>query len=306
MAGTSPQVLCAVLHCGINPDGSARKLLSDTLDSLRTMTYPDFRLVVVDNGSTDGSQTMVREKYPDVTLIENGENLGVMEGYNTGLRFGLKENAPWTILLNNDIIVDPGLLTEMMKAAMADDRAGILGPKIYFFDKPGTFWYAGGSIRFFSGIISHRGIRETDRGQYDRTEETDYVNGCAMLVRRDVVERIGLLDTVFSPMYSEDADYSIRARRAGYRLLYVPSAKLWHKVSAFTGGGTTPQKTALKVEHNLIVFKRYARWYHWLTIPWCVGFGAIVFALKELFRGNPKTVFALGRGFVKALRQLFR
>ncbi|MBI1803943.1 MAG: glycosyltransferase family 2 protein [Ignavibacteriae bacterium] len=299
-----PLVYCTVLHCGINPDGNARSLLRETLDSLLKMTYSNFRIVVVDNGSTDGSQAMLHSEYPIVELVENGRNLGVMEGYNIGLRYGLTHSAAWVMLLNNDIVVDPDLLSTMMDVGLSNERIGIVGPKIYYHNDPDTFWYAGGRINYFTGIIAHRGLRQRDRGQYDRVEDTDYVNGCAMLIRREVIEQIGMLDLVFSPMYSEDADYSIRAHRAGYRLVYVPQAKLWHKVSAFSGGGLTPLKTALKVEHNLIVFKRYARWYHWLTIPWSVGAVTIVFVLKELFHGNFKIIDALVRGFGKAIGRL--
>lgn len=297
MSPEAPLVYCAVLHCGLNPDGRAQLLLRETLDSLKKMTYPNFQLAVVDNGSTDGSQAMIRSRYPEVELIENYENLGVVEGYNVGLRRGLERNADWILLLNNDIRVDPDLLSNMMKVAQSDKQIGILGPKIYYDSQPDTFWYAGGKINFFTGIVAHRGIRERDRGQYDRVEETDYITGCAMLIKREVLERVGLLDVAFSPMYSEDADFSIRARRAGYRLVYVPDAKLWHKVSASSGGGVTPLKTTLKVQHNFLVLKRYARWYHWITIPWCIAGVTVIFVLRELMKGNFNVVAALFRGF---------
>jgi GT2 family glycosyltransferase len=289
-------VCAAVLHCGLNPDGSAKQLLRDTLDSLVKMTYPNTKLIVIDNGSTDGSQDMMRKDYPGVELIENGENLGVMGGYNVGLRYGVQQKADWVLLLNNDIVVDPEMLSQMISVGVRDAKVGILGPKTYFYSEPNKIWYAGGNINFFTGIISHRGIREADHGQYDVTEETDYVNGCAMLVRREVIEEIGFLDMIFHPMYSEDADYSLRAHTAGYKLMYVPGAKLWHRVSAFSGGGTTPLKTRYKVEHNFIVLKRYARWYHWLTIPWCVGAITVLFVLKELKSGNFRVIEGLFRG----------
>jgi GT2 family glycosyltransferase len=299
MPGEFPLVCAAVLHCGLNPDGSAKQLLRDTLDSLVRMTYPNTRLIVIDNGSTDGSQDMMRKYYPSVELIENGKNLGVMEGYNVGLRYGLQQKADWVLLLNND----PEMLTQLMSVGIGDAKIGILGPKTYFYSEPNKFWYAGGNINFFTGIISHRGIREIDHGQYDETEETDYVNGCAMLVRREVIETIGFLDMIFHPMYSEDADYSLRAHAAGYKLMYVPGAKLWHRVSAFSGGGTTPLKTRYKVEHNFIVLKRYAQWYHWLTIPWCVGVGIIIFVSKELLRGNIKVITSFFQGLFSTVRK---
>ncbi|MEE9465517.1 MAG: hypothetical protein V3W14_08115, partial [Candidatus Neomarinimicrobiota bacterium] len=117
--------------------------------------------------------------------------------------------------------------------------------------------------------------------------------------------RIGMFDPVYFPAYSEDADLCVRATRAGYRNYFVPQARLWHKVSAFSGGGLTPFKTRLKVEHSLIFFKRYARWYHWLTIPLFIGAYSFVFVARELFKGNFRIVTALLDGFGKALRRAF-
>ncbi len=303
MAADFPSVFAAVLHYGVKPDGSARALLKETLDSLLKMTYPHVTLAVVDNGSTDGSLEMVREEYPGVLLIANGANLGVGEGYNVGLREGLKRGADWVFLLNNDIFAGPDMLSAMIEAGMSDPKIGILGPKTYFSAEPTTFWYAGGRVNFFTGVVSHRGIRELDRGQYDPTEDTGYVNGCAMLIRRSVIDAIGFMDHAFHPAYGEDADFSLRALRAGFRLVYVGEAKLWHRVSASSGGGATPLKTTLKTEHNFLLLRRYARWYHWLTIPWCVGAVALVFILRELLQGNFRIVAALGKGIVSIFRK---
>jgi len=298
MATTDPLVHCIVLNL------NGGDLPRETLQSLEQMTYANFKIIVVDNGSTDGSQALVCLNYPEAILIENGANLGFGEGNNVGIRYALDNNADWVFLLNNDIVVDSHLLTNLMTVAVADDKIGILGPKIYYHTEPARLWYAGGKVNYFTGVISHRGLREEDRGQYDRVEETDYVTGCAFLVKREVLETVGLFDPVYYPMYSEDVDLAVRAARAGYRLVYVPPGKLWHKVSASSGGGMTPFKTRLKVEHNLIFFKRHARWYHWLTIPWCVGALAAKFVASELFKGNFAIVSALLRGFVRALTRI--
>ena len=299
MAARNPTVFCIVLNV------NGRELVREALDSLGRMTYPAFKLIVVDNGSTDGSQAAVREGYPDVMLIENGANLGFGEGNNVGMKYALDAGAEWILLLNNDIVVHPDMLSEMMKVAESDPAIGMLAPKIYYHSRPEIFWYAGGEVNFWTGIVSHRGVGRRDSGQYDRVEDTGYITGCAMLIRREVLERVGLFDPVYSPGYSEDADLSQRARRAGFRLVYVPQAKLWHKVSAFSGGGMSAMKTRLKVEHNMIFMKRYARWYHWLTIPWCVGGLAILFVIGQLLKGNFATVGALAKGFLKALGRLF-
>ena len=124
------------------------------------------------------------------------------------------------------------------------------------------------------------------------------------MMKRKLVEEIGMFDTVFTPIYSEDSDYSIRAKRAGWRLVFVPQAKLWHRVSMSSGGKVTPQRMMLKVEYNYILFKRYARWYHWLTIPWCIGGMAFVYVIQEMFKGNFGVIVSLGKGFGKALRRI--
>lgn len=298
MAENYPLVYCVILNL------NGGDLLRETLRSVSNMTYPNFRILVVDNGSNDGSSEMVRKRFSAVELLENGENLGFGGGNNVGMKYALDKKAGWVFLLNNDITVDPEILSELYKVGSGDDSIGILVPKIYYHADPDKLWYAGGKVNFFTGMISHRGLREIDAGQYDRIEPTTYVTGCAMLFRRKVLEDVGMFDPVYHPIYSEDADLSERARRAGYKLVYVPKGRMWHKVSSFSGGGLTPFKTRLKVEHNMVFFKRYAKWYHWLTIPWCIGGIAVVFVVKELLSGNVKVVLALLGGFRGAIKRL--
>jgi GT2 family glycosyltransferase len=291
----SPLVYCVILNL------NGRTLLLETLDSVRELSYPNFRVVVADNGSTDGSLEAVRELHPEVEIVENGTNLGFGEGNNMGMKHARERGSEWIFLLNNDITVDKDLLTEMMQVGVADQTIGMLCPKIYYADELRKLWYAGGRVNFWTGRVSHRGIRKIDRGQYDRVGDTDYVTRCAMLIRSSALDVVGLFDPVYYPIYAEDADLSARFLRAGYRLVYVPSGRLWHKVSAFSGGGLTPFKTRLKVEHNLIFFRRYAKWYHWLTMPLFVAAGALAFTGRELARGNGKVVGALFGGFAGAI-----
>jgi GT2 family glycosyltransferase len=308
MAGADPLVYCIVLNL------NGRTLLCETLDSVHLMTYPNFKAIVVDNGSIDGSQDAVRTQYPWVELIENGKNLGFGGGNDVGMKYALEQGAEWIFLLNNDIAVDPELLSEMMNMVMVEDCIGAASPKIYYYSEPNKIWYAGGTINFWTGIVAHKGLRQIDAGQFDKTEETGFVNGCAFLVKREALEKVILndiehqrdfFDFVYHPIYAEDVDLSERIRRAGYKLMFVPKGKLWHKVSAFSGGGLTPFKTRLKVKHNFIFFKRYARWYHWITIPFCITAMTTLFVIKELFKGNFSIILALVQGFFGALGRLF-
>lgn len=298
MPPAAPLVYCIVLNY------NGREVLGETLETLARMTYPNFRVAVADNGSSDGSIELVRGRFPDVELIENGGNLGVTGARNIAMKYAIDRGAEWIHHLDNDIKAHPELLAELMKSASADPRIGILGAKISYYANPGLLWYAGGKVNYWTGMVTHRGIREADRGQYDAPEDTDYVVGCSFLIAKRVVDTVGYFDPVFNPFYTEDSDMCARALRAGFRIAYVPTAVLWHRVSTSSGGVITPGRVMLKIEYNLIYFKRYARWYHWLTIPWCIGGLSAVYLGREIAKGNFAVVPALFRGFSKAIRRL--
>jgi len=295
----APPVTCVVLNY------NGREVLPETLTSLSAMAYPNFRVMVVDNGSTDGSVDYIRKSHPGVEIIENGENLGVTGARNVAMRRAIEGGAAWIHHLDNDIRVDPGLLTELMKVAVSDGSIGILGAKIFYHARPDHLWYAGGKVNYWTGMVTHRGIREPDRGRYDTTEDTDYVVGCCYLMSKALVERVGYFDPVFTPFYTEDSDMCARALRSGFRVVYVPRAKLWHRVSTSSGGVITPKRVMLKIEYNLIFFRRYARWYHWLTIPFSIGALSAAYLFREILKGNFGVVPALFRGFGKALSRVF-
>ncbi len=211
--------------------------LSDTLDclaSLEHLDYPDYEVVVVDNGSTDGSVEAIRQRFPNVTIIENGENLGFTGGNNVGLRHALPRGAGYALLLNNDTQVAPDFLRHMVEAAEADPGIGIVGPTIYYHQQPDHIWSAGGAIDRPRGQTRMIGLDEPDVGQYGTApREVDFVTGCALLVRKSVLEQVGLLDEQFFAYY-EEVEWSARARRAGYCIVSVPKARVWHKISPQT------------------------------------------------------------------------
>ncbi len=214
----------------------------------------------------DGTVEAVRSDFPSVRLVANSVNLRFAGGNNVGIEHVLPDNPDYVLLLNNDTVVDPGFLSELVKFAEEDRHIGIVGPKIYYYYDERRIWYAGGRVNFWEGWTSHIGIREKDHGQYDSPMEVDYVTGCCMLVRREVIERVGKLDEGYF-IYGEDADWCLRASRAGYRLFYVPSSMIWHKVSATSGGNLSWFKNWNKLKSQLKLMARYARWYHWLTLP---------------------------------------
>lgn len=208
--------------------------LEDTLeclDSLKKITYTNYEVIVVDNGSQGNDGQVLEEKLSDyVHLIQNDRNYGFPEGCNIGMRYALGRGADYILLLNNDTVVDPEFLTEMVRVAEADSSIGIVGSKIYYYYEPNRIQAVGGKIRWWLGDIETYG-EEEDVGQYDTIAEYDYVFGTSFLIKKEVIQKISFLDPFFF-FGLEEYDYCTRARRAGFKVVYVPDSKVWHKAGA--------------------------------------------------------------------------
>lgn len=212
----------------------------ECLDSLVRMKYPSFSIVVVDNGSTDGSPEAIerwgREQLP-LAQIRNAENRGFVRGSNQGMRHALSTDTDYVFLLNNDTVVEPDTLSLLIATAERSGDIGMVGPKVYqhgkgpVLDSAGTrtiTWLAQGFLL---------GHGEEDHGQYDNPGELPYVTGTALLVKRAVLEKVGLMDEDYF-CYFDDFDWGLKARGAGYRLLLVPEAVVQHKGSQTAGFGS--------------------------------------------------------------------
>lgn len=203
------------------------------LASLKRLNYQTDKIivVVVDNGSTDSSVTAIRIAYPQVVLVEAGTNLGFVGGNNLGLEYAHKMGADYALLLNNDTEVAPDFLQQLIEATEADPNVGATGPMIYYFDTPKVIWSAGGEVDWQRGHTRMVGIDEIDNGQLNGTPRpVDFITGCAFLIKMPVYEQVGGLDPRFFAYY-EDNEWCIRITRAGYRILFVPQAKVWHKIT---------------------------------------------------------------------------
>lgn len=212
-------------------------------------------MIVVDNGSTDGSMAKIQEAFPQHTYVENGENLGFAAGNNAGLKKGIELGADLLLLLNNDTEVAPGFLDKIVQAAGTYPEAGVFGPKIYFYDDPATIWYAGGSVDPKTGRCYHVGCG--DSSGHDEIKETDYVCGCALAIRREVFEEVGGMAPEFFLIW-EEIDWCYRIRAAGYKCLFVPAAKVWHKVSSsFEGGNRGPMWQYYYFRNRLLFHRRH-------------------------------------------------
>jgi GT2 family glycosyltransferase len=207
--------------------------LQDTLQCLESvykLDYPDFRVSVVDNGSTDDSVEVIKNKYPLAKVILNGDNLGYGGGNNVGIRHALANGAQYVWLLNNDTTIEADALLKMVVEAEKNPDIGIAGSKIYYFGSQKKIWFAGASIDWKNGCSNHIGMDETDTGQYDHVKHVDRITGCSMLVRKSVCESVGLFDEAYF-LYVEEVDWCVRARKAGFKIVFVPSSVVYHKAS---------------------------------------------------------------------------
>jgi len=217
----------------IIPHFNGKHHLDDCFRSLQAQTFTDFEVLLVDNGSTDGSQAHVREQYPEVTLLELGTNHGFTGACNAGWE---ASTGDIIILLNNDTEVAPDWLAEIVAAFERHPEAGIIASKMLLFDKRDHFHTAGDFYRV-DGIPGNRGVWQEDVGQFDNEERVFSACGGSSAYKRPLLNQIGFLDDDFF-FSCEDVDVGFRANLAGWQTIYVPTAVVYHKLKA-TGGAVT-------------------------------------------------------------------
>ncbi|MEE9562744.1 MAG: glycosyltransferase family 2 protein [Thermoanaerobaculia bacterium] len=279
---------------------NGRDLTLQTLASLEELDYPKLEVVVVDNGSEDGSFEAVQEAFPKIHQIRVEVNKGPASGMNHGLRYALAGETDYMLLLNNDIEVDPAMVTEMVRAAESAPEIGCVGPKAYYFWDRGRIWSAGGIIRFKESVTRERGEGQIDHGQFDREQQVDYVNGCAMLIRRTALEATGLMDPLYY-LGVEDADWCMRMKRQGFRCHYAPRARLWHMVS-HTLGVYKPGRTFHTGRSSAIFVRRYANRRQWLSFLLFYTLSVPVAFIRELPKGNQRAAIEKLKGVGEGLR----
>jgi len=227
------------------------------LESLLPVCDDRTRVLVVDNGSGDGTQENVRRFFPRFELIENGVNMGFPAGNNVGIRRALAAGAEYVILLNNDTVVDPRFAFELVDAAQRNPSAGLVNSLIYFFNPRDVIWFAGGDISTRTGRSRHEGYLQMDQGQFSGDRLIGRPCACALLATRRFLETVGLMrEDLF--LYGEEIDWMLRARKLGFQCILAPRSKVWHKVSSSTGGSTQPAFLYYATRNMLAVLQHQA------------------------------------------------
>lgn len=262
------------------------------LASVKKIKTTDFivEAIVVDNGSKD-VLTLTKEEKKGVTLIRSEVNTGFTGGNNIGLREALKRNADFVLVINNDTLLDTRLITNLLSVLESNPKIGVTVPKIYFAkghefhkdryrkDQLGkVFWYAGGFTDWAHVNGIHRGVDEVDQGQYENPESITFATGCCMLIKREVLGKVGLFDEKYF-LYYEDADFTQRVLKAGYKIYYVPSAVLIHINAGSSGGAGSALQDYFMTRNQMLFGMAYA--------PIRTKIALLRQSIRLLFNGRP-------------------
>ena len=295
---------------GITLNWNGKKDMIECVQALKKVNYPNLQIAVVDNGSKDGSAAAFRVKYPDLIIIENDRNLGYAEGFNTGMRYALQLGAEYFLVLNNDTVIEPNAVTELVKVAEQDPKIGFVSGKVYFYDEPRRLQTVGKNSHPVFIVGSEIGRGEIDSGQYDEIRERCFVDDVFLLVRKKVFEEVGGYDPTFFLMY-EETDWCARVRRAGFKIMYTPNAKIWHKGNRDTSSNRSTTHQFYLARNQIPFMRRNTSSQHFYRF-----LITLLFSFKEpcvprqawrlLKRGRLKLLVAHLRGIASGLLWLLR
>jgi GT2 family glycosyltransferase len=269
----------------------------DCLKSLFNIKYTNYDILIVDNASEDDSVNKIvqylknigfkfsffeynsKTKHikciyetenniselgstsPRITIIENDNNYGFAKGNNIGIEYTNKNPIlDYILLLNNDTIVDEEVLNNLINVAELKHKIGFVGPKVYYHDFNGRkdiINFAGGSLNMWKGQASHNGINELDKGQFDTIKEVDYVQGSCILFKKEIIKKVGLMNSDYF-MYWEEVDWCVRGLEMGYKSVFAPKAKIWHKISSSSGGSLSFNVIYYLTRNRFIFMKKNA------------------------------------------------
>ncbi len=266
------------------------------LASVSRLTYPNFRVVLVDNASVDGTAEEVREKYPEVKVIRNEKNLGFTGGNIKGEEYACAQGADYIMLLNNDVEVAPDFLEPLIKVAEADAAIGAIGPLIHFFE-PRDRVQSAGCNRKWLGLNNQKLFCGKPDKNIPELLESDMVSGAALCIKRKIIEEVGFLDNIYFA-YNEDVDLCYRIRKAGYRIVTVKASRIWHKVSASTGGPRNPVNQYLMARGHSIFMRKFGRWWEKLIFFPLAFAATTVVLLRESLRGHARTILPRYKGYI--------
>jgi len=287
-SASGPKRVCAVILAHDNYADTR-----ECLESLLASRYSKLEVILVDNGSSDGTAQMAGGEFPGIRIIETGSNMNVPAGYNIGFRKALDEGADYILMLNNDTTLAPDMVDQLVAAGEEDPKVGILMPRVLVYGSQNRIWSIGGRYRLFPPSIL---LTEKDEALAEVPRLIEYAPSCGLLIHRRAFETVGLFDPGYLFWY-DDWDFSERVRAHGLRMRYVPDARMWHKVSRTTKGPKSPFFWQTYAASAVRFYRRHGRPV-WISLPVHLGY----LMLREfVWKGN----WAFWRSFRQGLRDGF-
>jgi len=272
--------------------------LKETLECLESLShsqYPNLRMLVSDNGSTDGTTEAVKRNYPNVEVTRVEVNMGMERGYNMGLEHALKNGADYVMAMNNDTIVDPEMVTHLVRGIQNHPKAGMVSPKIYhYYDDKTRLWCAGARWAAFPPRIKLIGSNASDSAQFQQDFTLPYVTSCCILMSREALQKTGLFDPGYY-FYYNDWDMSARFWAAGYEIWFIADAHIWHKVSMSTQKAEKPDKWWY------VMGRSGVRFYLQYKSAWLLAVYTVYFVIREMAKLKFKRVLPYLFGVAEGL-----
>lgn len=276
----------------------------ETLQCIRsvlTLDYTPFRVIIVDNGSTDGSYEAISKAFPGLAVIRSDENRGAPGGRNFGHAYAIKHfKHQFLLFLDNDTVVEKHMLKCLVEALLVDQEAGIACPKAYQRFPSTNIMSAGLYVNLSTASIYDIGSGKIDEGQFDKRRYVPACGGFAFLIKQDVLDRLGGWDEKFNPYAWEDVDLCLRARKMGYKTVYVPNALVYH-AGGKVGRGAIPTYEKYKIRHFFLLLQKHANWAQYVSCLLWISLKGIFQVGKMVLQGDLVSVMSQMRGFFQAV-----
>jgi GT2 family glycosyltransferase len=292
---TKPFVINVILNFNRRDDTLA------CLASLENSTFTNHKNIVLDVSSSDGSKEAIHSTFPEVQIIDITENRGYAGNNNVGIAAALAQGADWIFVLNEDTLLAADCLSHLVEIGESDSEIGIVGPMVYHYDEPNIIQSAGGLLGPYWSSI-HLAKNELDKGQFSEPHDVDWISGCGIMLRRGVIEQVGMLDERFF-YYWEETEWCLRTKKAGWRVVHVPKARLWHK-GVQRDYRPNPNVTYFNTRNHLLLLKKHHAPIKVWVFTWLqIGRTLVSWTIKPKWRPMREHRNAMWRGLLDFFRQ---